>query len=767
MTVKEAIDYINAHTWSQWKLGLSRTEELLRLLGNPQKELRFVHVAGSNGKGSTCAMVERILREAGYVTGFYPSPYIEDFRERIQVCGEYITEDALCRITLRVRDLADSMEDHPTQFELITAIGMVYFAEKKCDLVVLEVGLGGIFDSTNVIDAPEAAVITNIGLEHTEYLGNTLAEIAGNKCGIIKSGADVVCYDNVPEVMEVVRRVCAEKGCPLHVVHYDRIHPVEKSLEGQSFIFASSSSLQPLGLSLLGEYQLHNAATALTVVEALRGRGWDIPEKAVLQGLANVQWPARFEVLSRKPLFILDGGHNPQCAGALAESLRDYLPAAGSGKAGQPGAWKEHDHNEEADKKAVFLMGMLADKDYRAVIEIIAPFAAGFVCLTPDSPRALPAEELAAELQNRGFYAKACGTAAEGIAEALSLAAGGITKLQEACMAGVPGGTSRPNKTCPAGVPGGAAQSNKTCPAGVPGDIAQPKELRPEEMPGGAVQPEESPMMLPVVSFGSLYMAGAVRSAFPAALRQYLVSMKKKQRNKAIKGRRGLNPEERAVKSAAICSTLEAMLELEQAETVMTYAATWDEADPGEVSRMLEAQGKTVCYPLTGENWSMEAVIPGGKGRPSSDSSDTSDTSDSSDQADSVCPSVSVDISEPVYPAYPTDPEDPVIWKTGVFGIREPVKEYALPVDPSKIDAVIVPCVVFDRQGGRCGHGAGYYDRFLAKISPSVPKILIAFDAQEAEAVAMEETDLPMDFVITESGLTDVTGGLTDHGRKY
>ena len=147
MTVAEAIDYINAHTWSQWKLGL----------------LRFVHVAGSNGKGSTCAMLERILREAGYVTGFYPSPYIEDFRERIQVCGEYITEEALCRITARVRDAADSMEDHPSQFELITAIGMLYFEEKHCDIVVLEVGLGGTFDSTNVIDAPEAAVITNIG----------------------------------------------------------------------------------------------------------------------------------------------------------------------------------------------------------------------------------------------------------------------------------------------------------------------------------------------------------------------------------------------------------------------------------------------------------------------------------------------------------------------------------------------------------------------------------------------------------------------------
>ena len=241
MTIQEAIDYINAHTWSQWKLGLSRTRDLLELLGNPQKKLRFVHVAGSNGKGSTCAMLERILRQAGYVTGLYPSPYIEDFRERIQVCGEYIPEEALCRITAKVKELADSMEDHPTQFELITAIGMEYFAEKHCDIVVLEVGLGGLFDSTNIIDAPEVAVITNIGLEHTEYLGSTLAEIAANKCGIIKPGSDVVCYENLPEVMEVVRRTCEDKGCPLHIARQGRVIPVERSLYGQTFRFLKNS----------------------------------------------------------------------------------------------------------------------------------------------------------------------------------------------------------------------------------------------------------------------------------------------------------------------------------------------------------------------------------------------------------------------------------------------------------------------------------------------------------------------------------------------
>ena len=732
MTITEAIDYINAHTWSQWKLGLSRTEELLRLLGAPQKELRFVHVAGSNGKGSTCAMVERILREAGYVTGFYPSPYIEDFRERIQVCGEYITEEALCRITARVKELADSMEDHPTQFELITAIGMVYFAEKKCDLVVLEVGLGGIYDSTNVIDAPEVAVITNIGLEHTEYLGNTLGEIASNKCGIIKTGADVVCYENVPEVMEVVRRVCAEKGCPLHIARYGRILPIEKSLEGQVFRFLSEksdaqehdetrfageqpgpegcgaealvksevaqrtdsealaesgvtqrtdsealvesgvtrrtdsealvesgvtrrtdseiASMEPLRLGLLGEYQLHNAVTALTIVEALRGRGWKIGQEAVSRGLARVQWPARFEVLSRHPLFILDGGHNPQCAQALAESLGEYLPA----------------YPPAHEQKAVFLMGMLADKDYRAVIDIISPFAAGFVCLTPDSPRALAAEDLATELRNRGFRAQPCQSAPEGIEAAFRMAEG-------------TDGIGKP-------------------PA--------------------------------VVAFGSLYMAGDVRSAFPDALHRYVVSCKKEQRKEALRRRRALTAEERAEKSAAICRRLAEMPQLQQAKVVFSYAASWDEADPGEVSSLLEKEGKTVCYPVTGKNGSMKAVIPGAK----------------------------IKTREPASGNAVSNMEtvEPAIWKTGPYDIREPAEELALPVDPALIDAVIVPCVAFDRKGGRCGHGAGYYDRFLAALSPAVPKILIAFDAQETDAVAMEKTDVVMDYVVTESGISRI-----------
>ena len=382
MNLNEALTYINSATWSQWKLGLDRTRELLGRLGNPEKKLRFVHVAGTNGKGSTCAMIGSVLREAGYRTGMYPSPFIEDFRERIQLDGEMISEDALCELTGIVREAADAMEDHPSQFELITAIGMLYFQRMGCDVVVLEVGLGGTFDSTNVIESPDVCVITNIGFDHTDYLGNTLAEIASNKAGIIKPGADVVVYPNTDEVMEVFRRVSAENGCPLHVADFDRVAVRDADLTGQHLVWRTAgtpAAALEFRLPLVGEYQIRNAAVALTALEVLRQRGWNIPDEAVVRGMECVAWPARFEVLGTDPVFILDGGHNLQCAEAVAASLRKYLP----------------------DTQVTLLIGMLADKDYLSVLDTLLPFAAECLCVTPDSPRALPAEDLAARIRER------------------------------------------------------------------------------------------------------------------------------------------------------------------------------------------------------------------------------------------------------------------------------------------------------------------------------------------------------------------------------
>lgn len=447
MTVQEAIAYIDSYAWSKWRLGLTRTRTLLERLGNPQKSLRFVHVAGTNGKGSTCAMMERVLRQAGYKTGFFPSPYIEEFRERIQVDGCYITEEALAEITSRVRVHADTMEDHPSQFELITAIGLLYFLEQGCDIVVLETGLGGEFDATNVIDPPEVCVITRIGLDHTDYLGDTAEEIARTKSGIIKAGADVVAYDNGEALNDIIRIKCASEGCPIDVADFSRVRMVESTLDGQTFAlrlpnndraaFTDRERAQRkahrlpdgllLQLPLIGSYQICNAVVALTVMEHLRARGWDILDDAVAAGLGSVIWPARFEVLCRDPLFILDGGHNPQCAEALAASIEaclyaqkeaSLLPLWSPGRAtGQNAEGRRH-----AKKEIVFLTGLLRDKDAAHIIPVLLPYAAAFVCVTPDSERAMKAGALQALIRSFGAEAYACDTIEEGLSCALERA---------------------------------------------------------------------------------------------------------------------------------------------------------------------------------------------------------------------------------------------------------------------------------------------------------------------------------------------------------
>ncbi len=381
MTPKQAIDYIENYTWSTTRLGLDRTRELLAQMGNPQKSLKFIHVTGSNGKGSTCAMLASIFEKAGYKVGLYTSPYIQEFEERIQINGQNIPGETLARITEKVKAIAEAMEDHPSQFELVTAIGMQYFVEEGVDIVMLEVGMGGALDSTNVIDPPEVAIITNIGLEHTEYLGDTVEKIAKTKAGIIKPGCSCVCYDGLPEVTQVIVEDCAEKNVPLTCVDFSKLSFIEETLAGQRFTWEG----RELTTKLLGPHQLHNTAVVLETVAAMRTRGWKVSDQAVAEGLAATRWPARFEVLGYEPLFILDGGHNPQCAEALATSIQSTL----------------------GGRKVVYLMGVLADKDYEQILDIITPYAAEFVCLTPFSDRALMGYQLRDILRERGFKANA------------------------------------------------------------------------------------------------------------------------------------------------------------------------------------------------------------------------------------------------------------------------------------------------------------------------------------------------------------------------
>ena len=375
-------------------MGLERTKELLDKMGNPQNSLKFVHVTGSNGKGSTCVMTESVLREAGYTTGLFTSPYVCDFNERIQVNRVNISDEDLADITGYVAGYADKMEDHPTQFELITAIGMEYFKRQNCDIVVLEVGMGGAMDSTNVIESPEVCAFTNIGLEHTEYLGNTLTEIATTKGGIIKPGATVVCYDGEPEVNEVLINISDDLADKCVFASRSELKSLNVTIDGQNFEYKGKD----YDISLLGRHQLYNASVAIEIIEALRERGYEISDEALKAGLKNAVWPARFEILRKNPLFILDGGHNPQCAQALADTLKDILD------------------------KAVFLTGTLKDKDYMQIASIIAPYAERVVTVTPDNPRALAAKSYAEVFNDMGIEAVYKESVAAGVEEVLKIA---------------------------------------------------------------------------------------------------------------------------------------------------------------------------------------------------------------------------------------------------------------------------------------------------------------------------------------------------------
>ena len=400
MTYEEALNAIHAVHWQGHKPGLGRTRALLSALGDPHKALRFVHVAGTNGKGSTAAMLDSCLRAAGYRTGLFTSPYINRFNERVQVDGVPIPDGDLVRLVERVQPAAAAMADTPTEFEFITALGMLWFAEQRCDIVVLEVGLGGALDSTNVIDPPECAVITALGLDHVKELGPTLADIAAAKAGIIKPGAPAVSYGGAPEADRVIAAAARACGAPLTVVDFTRLRLRGAGLDGQTFDF---DGLAGLTLPLLAGYQPRNAAVAVTALRALRARGWDIPDEAIRRGLASVRWPGRFELLRRSPPFLLDGSHNAHGMRATADSLRSLFPG----------------------QKFVFLVSIMADKDADEMLRLLLPLAKAFVTVTAPSPRAIPAADLAARIEALGGRAEPAASIPAAVERAAALAAGG------------------------------------------------------------------------------------------------------------------------------------------------------------------------------------------------------------------------------------------------------------------------------------------------------------------------------------------------------
>lgn len=377
-----ALDYIHNISWQGSRLGLSRIQELLSKLGDPQKKLRFVHVAGTNGKGSACAMIESVLRASGYKTGLYTSPYINHFHERIRVNGMEISDTELEEITAYIRPFAEQMDDPPTEFELITAIAMEYFIRCSCDIVVLEVGLGGELDSTNVIDPPEIAVITAIGMDHTRELGSAIADIAKAKAGILKGGS-AVAFGGQPEADTVLKVKAAQTGTRLKFVDFSELSVRSIGLNGCVMDFGN---LKNIRLPLAGTYQPQNAALAISALDGLRSRGWQIPDDAVKRGLETVSWPGRFEILTQKPLFILDGAHNPQGMESFAKSVRALCPG-------------QTFHT---------VLGVMADKELDAMLAQISPLTSVFYTVAPNNPRAMEAAALAKKTALTGVPAIVC-----------------------------------------------------------------------------------------------------------------------------------------------------------------------------------------------------------------------------------------------------------------------------------------------------------------------------------------------------------------------
>ena len=397
MTYQEALTYIHSISWRGSKPGLERISGMMEQLGNVQEDLKFIHIAGTNGKGSVSAMLSSVLTAAGYRTGLFISPYLMRFNERMQVNGMPISDEELAEIIAEVQPVAESMAERPTEFEIITAAAFLWFARQKCDIVVLETGLGGRLDATNLISKNVCAVITNLGMDHTEYLGNTLGEIAGEKCGILKPGCPVVAYRSAPEAMKVIRARAKELECPVRTADFGKIKALSADLQGQTFQY---KQFPELTVHLLGAHQLKNAAVALETISVLRKAGWEIPDEAVVQGMDATRWPGRFEVLQDNPLVIVDGAHNPQGVESLIAAVKEYLPG----------------------QHIVCVTGVLADKDWKPMMDRLKTVVSDFVAVTPDSPRALGNVRLARYLTDREHWVSVADDVEKGLTGALERA---------------------------------------------------------------------------------------------------------------------------------------------------------------------------------------------------------------------------------------------------------------------------------------------------------------------------------------------------------
>lgn len=401
MKYTEALEYAKSCQAFGVRPGLENIRELLTRLGNPERRIKCIHVAGTNGKGSVVCMISTVLTAAGYRTGRYISPVLSDYREQFVIDGKMIGKAELGRYMEILRDAADGMVSdglaHPTRFELETALAFLWFADKKCDLVVVETGMGGLLDATNVIPAPLLCVLTSISMDHMAALGKTLAQIAGQKAGIIKSGSRVVSMEQRPEAMAVIEETCRRLGCPLDVAKPSEARGIRRGLERTRLSWGAYKNLM---IPLAGSYQTDNCVLALHALHGLAEMGYGIPEEGLRAGLASVQWHGRFEVIGKKPLFVVDGAHNGDGAGRLAESLGLYF----------------------ADRRIILITGILKDKQADRILEqLCEPAAAVITVKAGDNPRGMPAVP-ALELAGLAKTYHGNVTAADSLEEAVEMA---------------------------------------------------------------------------------------------------------------------------------------------------------------------------------------------------------------------------------------------------------------------------------------------------------------------------------------------------------
>lgn len=383
MNYKEALNYIENTGKFGMNLGLERIKKLCELIGNPEKDLKIIHVAGTNGKGSTSTFISSILASQGYRVGLYTSPYIERFTERIKINNNEIVEDEIARLVTEIEPKIHEIEkmgmEHPTEFEIITACAFKYFKEKEVDFVVLEVGLGGRFDATNIIN-PIVSVITSISYDHVNILGDTLSKIAYEKAGIIKNGRPVVIYPQDKEAEEVLVGVAKEKEASIYLIDGLKHEILSNTVDGIIFNASLKKEYKDLKIELLGEYQVLNAVTAITAIEVIRNEGYKIDDGAIYSGLITARWPGRLEILNKKPYVVLDGAHNIQGIKGLVNALKHYFPK----------------------NKINIVCGMLKDKDYNCMLKELIKVSDYFITVEPNSPRALSALELKNAIMESG-----------------------------------------------------------------------------------------------------------------------------------------------------------------------------------------------------------------------------------------------------------------------------------------------------------------------------------------------------------------------------